>query len=208
MSNSKKRLTIIELFKLLLKRVRISTLILLLITLGSSTFAWFLYATKVSVGITAHIEAWNILFTNENNEISEVINFTIPNLYPGMEDFNDSIEIINLGERNANVEFEIVSVSILGVNHNIDGTTLTSDQMINNLASDYPFKIRLSLSQNTIEAGRGRTTFSISTVWPYESGDDDLDTYWGSKSYEFSSNNPDTPSIQMEVKISAIQETA
>lgn len=206
MGNSKKKLTIIELFKLLLKRVRLSTLLLLLITLCSSTFAWFLYATKVSVGITAHIEAWNILFTNENNEISELINFEIPNLYPGMEDYNDSIEIINLGERNASVEYEIVRVSILGVNYNIDGTTLTSDQMVNNLASDYPFKINISLENSTIEAGSGRTTFSLSTVWPYESGDDELDTYWGSKSYEFSSNNPDTPSIQIEIKISASQQ--
>ena len=202
MGNSKKKLTIIELFKLLLKRVRLSTLLLLC----SSTFAWFLYATKVSVGITAHIEAWNILFTNENNEISELINFEIPNLYPGMEDYNDSIEIINLGERNASVEYEIVRVSILGVNYNIDGTTLTSDQMVNNLASDYPFKINISLENSTIEAGSGRTTFSLSTVWPYESGDDELDTYWGSKSYEFSSNNPDTPSIQIEIKISASQQ--
>ena len=206
MGTSKKNLTIIELFKLLLKRVRLSTLLLLLITLCSSTFAWFLYATKVSVGITAHIEAWNILFTNENNEISELINFEIPNLYPGMEDYNDSIEIINLGERNASVEYEIVRVSILGVNYNIDGTTLTSDQMVNNLASDYPFKINISLENSTIEAGSGRTTFSLSTVWPYESGDDELDTYWGSKSYEFSSNNPDTPSIQIEIKISASQQ--
>lgn len=206
MGNSKKKLTIIELIKLLFKRVRLSTLLLLLITLCSSTFAWFLYATKVSVGITAHIEAWNILFTNENNEISELINFEIPNLYPGMEDYNDSIEIINLGEKNASVEYEIVRVSILGVNYNIDGTTLTSDQMVNNLASDYPFKINISLENSTIEAGSGRTTFSLSTVWPYESGDDELDTYWGSKSYEFSSNNPDTPSIQIEIKISASQE--
>lgn len=206
MGNSKKKLTIIELIKLLFKRVRLSTLLLLLITLCSSTFAWFLYATKVSVGITAHIEAWNILFTNENNEISELINFEIPNLYPGMEDYNDSIEIINLGERNASVEYEIVRVSILGVNYNIDGTTLTSDQMVNNLASDYPFKINISLENSTIEAGSGRTKFSLSTVWPYESGDDELDTYWGSKSYEFSSNNPDTPSIQIEIKISASQQ--
>lgn len=206
MGNSKKKLTIIELIKLLFKRVRLSTLLLLLITLCSSTFAWFLYATKVSVGITAHIEAWNILFTNENNEISELINFEIPNLYPGMEDYNDSIEIINLGEKNASVEYEIVRVSILGVNYNIDGTTLTSDQMVNNLASDYPFKINISLENSTIEAGSGRTTFSLSTVWPYESGDDELDTYWGSKSYEFSSNNPDTPSIQIEIKISASQQ--
>lgn len=206
MGNSKKKLTIIELIKLLFKRVRLSTLLLLLVTLCSSTFAWFLYATKVSVGITAHIEAWNILFTNENNEISELINFEIPNLYPGMEDYNDSIEIINLGEKNASVEYEIVRVSILGVNYNIDGTTLTSDQMVNNLASDYPFKINISLENSTIEAGSGRTTFSLSTVWPYESGDDELDTYWGSKSYEFSSNNPDTPSIQIEIKISASQQ--
>lgn len=206
MNNSKKKITFIELLKIIIKRVRISTLILLLVTFASTTFAWFIYATKISAGITAHIEAWNILFTTEDNAISEYVSFTIPDLYPGMDDYTDSITAYNLGERSATVSFEIVSVKILGVIYTIDGTTLTSSMMVNKLASDYPFRITMSLSNETVSPSTGRTTFTLSTVWPYESGNDSLDTYWGSKSYEFSSNNPTSPSIEITVRISAIQD--
>lgn len=206
MNNSKKKVTLLELLKIIIKRVRISTLILLLITFSSTTFAWFIYATKISAGITTHIEAWNILFTNDDNAISEYINFVIPNLYPGMPDYTDGINVYNLGEKTANVHYEIVSVRILGVNYTIDGTTLTSDQMANKLARDYPFKITFELLSEAISPTTGRTEFNINVEWPYEAGNDSQDTYWGQKSYEYSSNNPNSPSIEMTIKISAIQQ--
>ena len=80
MSDSKKKNTFIEILKIVFKRTRITTILLLLVTFASSTFAWFIYATKVATGITAHIEAWNILFTNEDNQVEEYINFYISNL--------------------------------------------------------------------------------------------------------------------------------
>lgn len=204
MDNSKKKNTFIELLKIIFKRTRITTILLLLITFASSTFAWFIYATKVSVGITAHIEAWNILFTNEDNEVSEYVNFIIPNLYPGMEDFNDSITAYNLGERTAEVSYEIVSCRILSNNYNI-GTSYTSGQMEAILASYFPFRTTFSLTNTSITSSSGQTTFSINVTWPYESNNDALDTYWGNQSYTYSANNPGSPSIELVVKISAIQ---
>ena len=64
---------------------------MLLITFSSTTFAWFVYATKITTGITAHIEAWNILFTSQDNLISEYVYFTIPDMYPGMADYDDGV---------------------------------------------------------------------------------------------------------------------
>ena len=206
MDNSKKKVTFIELLKIIVKRVRISTLILLLITFSSTTFAWFIYATKISAGITTHIEAWHIMFTNEDNSISEYINFVIPNLYPGMEDFTDTITIYNLGERGANVSYEIISAKILGVIYTVDGDTLTSAMLSNRLASNYPFSITMGLTSQTISPSTGMTEFTLSAVWPYESGNDSLDTYWGKQSYTYSSNNPGLPSIELSIKISAIQQ--
>lgn len=206
MNNSKKKVTFIELLKIIKKRVRISTLILLLITFSSTTFAWFIYATKISAGITTHIEAWNILFTSEDNSISEYVNFVIPNLYPGMDNYSDDITAYNLGERTANVHFEIVSVKILGVTYLIDGTSLTSDQMRNKLAGDYPFSITMSLTNETVTPNTGFTKFTLAVVWPYESGNDAQDTYWGTQSYTYTANNPGQPSIEMTIKITAIQQ--
>ena len=145
MDNSRKKVTFIELFKIIKKRVRLSTLILLLITFSSTTFAWFVYATKITTGITAHIEAWNILFTSQDNLISEYVYFTIPDMYPGMADYNDGVSAYNLGDKQATIYFEVISATILGVRYIVDETTLTSDMVINKLASDYPFKISLAL---------------------------------------------------------------
>ncbi len=205
MSNSKKKVTIIELFKIAIKRVRISTLILLLITFASTSFAWFIYATKISAGITAHIEGWNILFTTEDNLISEYVTFVIPNLYPGMTTYTDGITAYNLGERSADISYEIQSVRILGVLYTVDGTTLTSSQMASKLTTDYPFTITFALSSQTVSAGSGSTTFTITAAWPYESGNDALDTSWGNQAYNYISNNPGANCIEMVVKISAIQ---
>lgn len=205
MDNSKEKVTFIELLKIVIKRVRISTLILLLITFASTTFAWFVYATRIQAGITAHIEAWNIVFTANDTNISEIVTFEIPNLYPGMPDYEDSVSAFNLGERTATVTYEILSVRILNVNYVIDGVSLTSDQMANSLARDFPFTIGLNLTDDEV-GHSGQTTFTISVEWPYESGNDAVDTDWGLRAYNFSANNPaGTPSIEMVVKISAVQ---
>ena len=206
MDNSKEKVTFIELLKIIIKRVRISTLILLLITFASTTFAWFVYATRIQAGITAHIEAWNIVFTANDTNIAEYVTFQIPNLYPGMDNYSDSISAYNMGEKSATVRFEIMSVRILNVNYVVDETTLTSDQMINSLARDFPFTISLALTNQEVDANSGTTTFSIDVSWPYESGHDELDTDWGLRAYTFAGNNPSgTPSIEMVVKITAVQ---
>ncbi len=205
MDNSKKKVTFIELFKIIIKRVRISTLILLLITFSSTTFAWFVYATKISAGITAHIDSWNILFTAQDNLISEYVYFTIPDMYPGMTEYSDGVSAYNLGDKQATIYFEVVSARILGVNYYVDENTLTSDMLINQLAGSYPFKITLSLTSETLTPNSGRTYFSLNVRWPYESGNDDLDTYWGKRAYDYNANNPGSPSIELVVKISAIQ---
>ena len=205
MDNSKKKNKIIELLKIIFKRTRITTILLLLVTFASSTFAWFIYATKVATGITAHIEAWNILFTNEDNTLEEYVNFYIPNLYPGMEDFNDSITAYNLGERNAEITYEIVSTRILDVTYNIEGGSYSSAQIESILANNFPFSTTFSLTNTVITSTTGNTTFSLSVSWPFESDNDSLDTYWGNRAYTYSANNPGEPSIEIVVKISAFQ---
>lgn len=205
MSNSKKKITFMDILKIIKKRIRLSTIIMLIVTFASSSFAWFIYATKVSGGITAHIESWNIRFSTEDNYIEEYVSFSIPNIVPGMETYTDSIKAYNLGEHQATINYELVSARILGTRFTIDGTTLTSDMLINKLASNYPFKITFNLSNDNLTSSSGVSTFTLQVDWPYESGNDEVDTYWGSESYKYSSNNPDSPSIEITVKISAIQ---
>jgi hypothetical protein len=95
MEKKKKKNMLLIILKVLAKRIRLSTLLLLAITAASTSFAWFVYATKISTGISAHIETWDIMFTSHDNSISEYIYFTIPNLYPGMADVSDSVSAVN-----------------------------------------------------------------------------------------------------------------
>ena len=201
----KKKLSFIQLCKLVIKKTKLSTLLLIAITFASNTFAWFIYATKVSAGVTAHVNAWDVMFTANDNKIEENVQFTIPSIYPGMEDYTDSVTAYNRGEQNATVDYEIVSAVILGVSYNVDGTTLTSDMLENKLQSDFPFSITMGLTDEVMNPTSGRATFSLNVTWPYESGDDELDTYWGNKAYDFNLNNPGADSIVLEIKISAVQ---
>lgn len=205
MDNSKKKNVFIELLKIIFKRTRITTILLLLVTFASSTFAWFIYATKVAAGITAHIEAWNIMFTNEDNMVEEYINFYIPNLYPGMTDFEDNISIYNLGERSADISYEIISTRVLNTTYNIEGGSYSSAQIESILANNYPFHTTFSLTNTNITTTTRNTQFSLNVTWPFESNNDTLDTYWGNQAYTYSSDHPGDPSIEIVVKISAIQ---
>ena len=204
MMSKKKKVTLLDILKIMFKRVKLSTLLLLVITCASTSFAWFIYSTKVSAGITAHIESWEILFTNSETELSEYVNFVIPNLYPGMANYTDEINIVNLGERSADVVYEVTSVKLFGVQYTA-GSALTTTMLESRLANDYPFHITFSLTNSQIDNNHGTSKFTLACTWPYESGDDALDTLWGNNSYNYSQNNPTLPSVEITVRITATQ---
>lgn len=205
MSSKKGSVGFLEILKILVKRIRLSTLIMLIITLISSSFAWFIYATKVSTGITANIEAWSIKFTAEDNNIEQEVEFDFTTIFPGMVTTTKDITVYNFGDKVANVNYRIVSAKILGVPYIVDDV-LTSAILENKLASDFPFKILLNLTEGLLNPSQGFTKFTVEVSWPYESGNDELDTYWGNKAYEFASNNPDASSIELTIVVSAVQQ--
>lgn len=191
--------------KVVKKRIKLSTLFMLIITFSSSTFAWFVYATKVESGITAHVRAWNVSFEVGDEEIVETINFNVTDIYPGMTTYTDSVQVTNAGETAASLSYDISSYTILGTKYEVDSAgTLTSDSLKQSLLNDYPFKISVSLSNYTISPG-GVENFTINVVWPFDSGDDEADTLWGNRAYTYHNDNPDMPSISIELKISAVQ---
>ena len=60
------------------KYLTLKTLIILVVLLAFNSYAWFVFATKVSGGLTAHVTSWNITFqigddeTITNVEIDEI----------------------------------------------------------------------------------------------------------------------------------------
>ena len=59
---------------------------------------------------------------------------------------------------------------------------------------------------NPVVSINGTAHFTMTVRWPYESGNDELDTEWGNRSYTFKSNNPGVDEIQATVKIVATQD--
>lgn len=186
------------------KRIKLKTLFLLAITLASNSFAWFIYSTKVSNSMTAHVRSWNVNFEVGGGDYEEEVFFKVESVYPGMETVTQEITATNKGESSANIKFEVIEASIMGEDLFLD-PTVNSTNIIAKLTNDYPFKIILSVSNSIISSHGGTEKFVATLSWPYESGDDEVDTYWGRRAYEFGNTNPDDASINLKIRISASQ---
>ena len=67
------------------------------------------------------------------------------------------------------------------------------------------FKIMKKIKIRNLITGSGNGSFKITVVWPYESGDDEADTNWGRKAYEYYENNPDKECIELKLVLKATQ---
>lgn len=186
------------------RKLRLQTIFLLAILLASNSFAWFVYSTKVSNSITAKVKGWNVNFEiGTGASAEEYIEIVVDSLYPGMEDYNKTLKAVNHGESDAVITYSVEEALVLG--DNLLNLDLSSDQILNKLRNDYPFKINFNMSSSEIKAHGGEASITINITWPYESGDDEKDTYWGMLAYNYHVANPDSPSIKLLVKITAIQ---
>lgn len=186
------------------KRVSGKMIVILIVTLSVNSFAWFIYANKVQGGVEARVKAWNVTFELDEGEITEYITIDVDELYPG-KSFSKSLTIYNNGDTDADLSFQISSITLFGVE-----TTYTEAQnanvnnLLSSIQSDFPFTITPAFSSSTL-AAHSNETFNISVVWPYESGNDARDTEWGGRAYTYSNAHPGLPSLVMQIKIIATQ---
>lgn len=186
------------------KKVKLKTIILLIVFLSFNSYAWFIYATKVASGISAHITSWNVRFRAGEEEITTNVVFEVDKIYPGMEPQRKTLTAYNEGEMKALLEYEVKEIRILGDTYKVD-ETFTQEQLINKL-QEYPFKLTFAIDNTNLNAENGSADFDISLIWEFESGDDNLDTYWGEKAYEYNKEHPNTSSIYVEAIVSASQQ--
>ena len=104
----------------------------------------------------------------------------------------------------AELSYEFESIEILGEKFEIDENT-TSEDLENKILQEYPFKIIINKEDSQLVGETGTGSFKISVEWAYESGDDELDTYWGNKAYEYYSLNPGETSLLIKIKLIATQ---
>ena len=176
MNNKKKKGKFFVILRIIKKRVKLRTILLLALTFAANSYAWFIYTTKVNNSVEAHVRSWNVRFDFEESEIAEFVNFNIDDMYPGMTEYSNFINIINSGEALGKISYEIVSARIMNDNYVVDGEVITSEGLINSLANDYPFIIDIGVSNLEVTPNGGEEQFYIRVNWAYESGDDALDT--------------------------------
>lgn len=208
MSENKKKKTLLG---VLIKRLKPRHFIFLILLLVANTYAWFIFVNTVSNSVDVHVKGWRIDFSDGDQPITEYAEFIVENVYPGMTPYSKPIQARNYSELNANVNFVVLSANIMGDDYTtvegkqeqgltLDGDELTSDELITELSTSYPFVIAFSISSETL-APTSTETYTISITWPYESGDDETDTYWGVRAYNFREENPNDPCITLQVKI-------
>lgn len=199
--------SIIKAFK---KRFSVFHLLFIIVLLAANTFAWFIYMDKIASDIDVRVKAWNVSFRFNNQQMEDYVNFTVDNVYPGMTPYQQALAVTNDGEMDANLSYEIVSISVMGDTYTTENGTMTESELTTLMNENYPFHITVTTSQSVISRAGGAALFYIHVTWPYESytngvSNDALDTYWGNRAYTFKQANPNLPCITVRVKLSAIQ---
>ena len=126
MNKQRDDIFIIKLFK----RIKLRNLILLILLLSFNSYAWFIYATKVSTGMSAHISSWNVHFQAGEEEIKTEIMLDFDIIYPGMEIQSKTVTAYNTGETLANLSYEIKTIRILDTTYTTS-ETLTQEEILN-----------------------------------------------------------------------------
>lgn len=189
-----------------LKKIKLRHLVLLILLLSFNSYAWFIYSTKVSTGMSAHVTSWNITFQVGEEMVESNLKIDLDRIYPGMETYEREIIVQNKGEAKASLSYEIEKVTILGNQYEVS-ESFTSSQLETMLKEEYPFKINIVTNEENMQNDGGYGTFKVTVEWPFESSNDELDTYWGERAYEYYSLHPNMTSLEVIVKLMAIQKT-
>lgn len=199
-------------------KLNLITMFFLAVSFISVTLAWFIYSGLATVQTEVNVKAWYIELEKEGQTVSNNIIISVDEIYPGMETITETVKIKNLGDSVASVSYKINTARILGSDehyYDTNAQNITSIDLEDKLAHEYPFHINMSLSKNFILEKTDEGTFDISISWPLDSGTDELDSYWGTEAYKFQleeekllgldKNYQVRPSIQISISLTAEQ---
>ena len=190
----------------LFRYIKLRTLIIAVVLLVFNSYAWFIYATKASIELNVHVSSWNVDFKIDGETSSTNIIVDVGKIYPGMPAFSKEIVVKNNGEMKAKLLYEYASITVFGETFKVGEEGVTQETLKNKIENEYPFKTVVSSDASELESGQGAGKYTITITWPYESGDDTTDTYWGQKAYDFyEENGDDSTSLSLVVKLIAEQ---
>ena len=142
------------------KKLKIRAIILALFALGVSAYAWFIFVSDLSVNFSGHVREWDVQFLDDSTEINRLV--IDQTFYPGMDDFSETVNIINSSETGATFSFEINELTILGINSLKSTSALT----LASLQNDYPFVIDMYGSKVNLDENDS-LSFTVEASWPF-----------------------------------------
>lgn len=166
-----------------LLKLNILSLFLLAVSFMSITLAWFAYSGLSRASLDIGVKSWYIEFDKNGEAVSNDIIIALEDVYPGMEKVSEEVEIKNMGDSTAGVSYSIASAQIL--DENLDVDNIDKIKIEDDLSHEYPFHVDMSLSKNVAVSQGGQSTFVVSVSWPLDSGNDEADSLWGTKVYDF-----------------------
>lgn len=166
-------------------KLNLMSLFFIAVSFISITLAWFAYSGLASVETEIGVKAWYIEFQKGAEEVSNNIVISLSEIYPGMETVNEEVNIKNLGDSDAQLNYSIVSARILDTEYVPNGGTITSDSLEDALSHDYPFHVNINLSKHYALSNVGESVFDVSISWPLDSDTNALDSEWGTNAYKF-----------------------
>lgn len=189
-----------------------------------TTYAWFSTQKDVRLGsLESDLTPWDVnYYVDENQVFDKVVTFTINELYPGMPDREDVVNIYNIAETSSSLKYELTSVKVFGqevldeLNIGVQGNTTT----IFSADTNYPFKISYTYDKDYMTGAynfdnpeesseQSHATFKFNVDWTYEGtgteeenlAKDVLDTKFGKDAYQYYKNEANDPSKAIEVKV-------
>lgn len=145
------------------KIVIIRSILLLGILLSINTFAWFVYITKADVSLKGSVVSWEVKFLDQNSIVKD-INVDINDMRPGMLPFNKNLKIMNSSDVDAEFNYEINQVEVLG---QPIYTELSTEEIEEKLKNDFPFQITITTDKKDIDIDQS-ANFDIDANWEYE----------------------------------------
>lgn len=160
-------------------KVNLTSIAFFAVSIMSITLAWFAYTNTVTSNMNVNLKTWDIKITKNNTEVSNVFDITINNLSPGMTDFQEDYVIHNNGDIPAKITYNIKYFRLFNTE-----VTTTNGISFAQLARDYPFKLEFTHGSRYLAAD-STSNFGVSCTWPFDSGNDKLDTQYGQMAYNF-----------------------
>ena len=128
----------------IIKTIKIRNIIFLILLLIFNTYAWFIYATRVSTGISAHVSSWNVEFSTGEDETTTNIVIELDRIYPGMETVKKEVSVKNKGEISAKLDYDIIALKVMEEEYKI-GEDMTSEELESKMKLEFSTKILFNI---------------------------------------------------------------